>query len=436
MTTLAEQYFGAYLNNTTNNASRISTISNVPREVPLETLVALATFKPEINPFGVIQQTGPNFKIIQSKITQELLTASDTTTSNLENYRPRVLSGNAVQRRKINGVQVPLNPRDIILRGIDPRVRRLVKQLEDLTNLNKLKSKLDLLTKKLEDQINKFTALFNALVNLPDAIAAAALTVLIDKLQSLQNAYDKAKATLELVVKAAKAVKKAVLKALFEDIPKAKKNLKKNIDILTKILSLREIPRIRLYPKFPKLPTMSLTRANFFAKYKKALESLKKKDSEFYQKSYATAVRQAGFEIVDPQKDKIQRGLTQARNSLRQARAKLETSQAIRNEAVSRARTQLLQEVKNISDGVLRGQQDAINRYQNAKASAVSTVARGTATVSNVTAGITATANQVRELSTGTTSLVNSTSAIAASLNNKDIGSQLTSGLVKNVLGG
>jgi hypothetical protein len=435
MTTLAEQYFGSYLNNTTNNTSKISTIANIPREVPLETLIALSTFRPEITQFGVVQQINPNFKIIQSKITQELLTTSGETRSNLVNYRPRVLTGNAVQRRKINGVAVPLNGREIILRGINPKIRKLVKLLEDFTNLTALTDVLNKLTRKLEDQINRFTTLFNTLVNLPDAIAAAALTALIDKLQSLQNAYDKAKATLELVVKAAKAVKKAVLKALFEDIPKAKKNLKKNIDILGKILTLREIPRIRLYPKFPKLPTMNLSKANFYAKYKKALESLKRKDGEFYQKSYAKAVEQAGFEIVDPKKDKVQRGLTQARNSLRQARARLETSQAIRNAAVNRARTELLQEVKNISDGVLRGQQAAITRYQNAKTSGMRTIARGTTQLNNVTTNIASVVNQAREINTGVTSAINSASTVASSLNNKNIGSQLTSGLAKNVLG-
>jgi len=436
MTTLAEQYFGAYLNNATNSTSTISTIANIPRDVPLETLVALSTFRPEITPLGVVQRPGPDFKIIQSKITQELLAASGETKSKLTQYTPRILSGNAIQRRRINGDQVPLTPRDRIIRGIDPKIKKLVQQLEDLTKLTSVKDKLDKLTKKLEDQINRLTALFNALVNLPDAAAAAALTVLIDKLQSLQNAYDKAKAALELVIRAYKATKKAIMKALFEDIPKAKKKLKENIDILKKILSLKEIPRIRLYPKFPKLPTVTFTKANFYAKYKKALEALKKKDGEFYQKSYAKAVEQAGFEIVDPNKDKIQRGLTQARNSLRQARAKLEQSQAIRTEAVNRARTELIQNVRNVSNSVLREQQKALTQYQNAKASGSNLIATGSSKLNNIissgSAAISATVNQARELNNATTSAINSVSNIASTLNNKSIGAELTSGIISS----
>jgi len=433
MTTLSEQYFGAYLQRATNSTSNISTISNIPREVPLETLIALATFRPEIIPGGIVQKYGQNFPILQSKITQELISSSEQSLDRLKNYKPQVLPTNAIQRRKINGVIVPENPRDRILRGIDPKIKRLVEQLDDLRALTELTNRLTKLTRKLEDQINKFTSLFNALINLPDAAASAALTILIDKLDSLEQAYTRAKAALELVIKTAQAVKKAILKALFQDIPKAKETLKKGLDVLGRILKLREIPRIIRFPKFPKLPTFNFTKANFFAKYKKALETLKKKDGEFYQKAYKKAVEQAGFEIVDPKKDKIQRGLTQARNSLREARANLQTRQAIRSEAVNRARNDLIQQTRNISSQVLREQQNAITQYQNTRTRAQNRVSQARQTLTNVQQRSLGTINQGLATVRSVDSAISSAQNLASTLNSRQLGLQLASELTNQL---
>jgi hypothetical protein len=76
------------------------------------------------------------------------------------------------------------------------------------------------------------------------------------------------------------------------------------------------------------------------------LEILKRKNGVFYQKAYDMAIQQSGIEIIDPKKDKIQQGLTKARNSLKQLRAQFLAKQAVRNEAVNRARTQLINNIR------------------------------------------------------------------------------------------
>lgn len=362
---LKNQYFQSYIQNATNSVSSIGTVSQIPTDIPLETLIAITTYNPQIIPGSQLQKYTQNSQIVQ-QATALRLQQNGILLNNLSNFTPSVLSGNAIQRRT-NGVIQPLNDRDRILRGLDPRTRQLVQQLEDLRALSELQAKLQRIIDKIENQITRFTAIFNALVNAPDAAVSAALTVLIAKLEDLEAAYTKAKAVYELVKKVYQNTKKAIAKALFKDIPKAKENLKKGLDALGKILKLPERPRIVLFPKFPKLPRLNWSKADFYNKYKKALETLKKKDGEFYQKAYSAAVQQAGFEIVDPNKDKIQRGLTQARNSLRNARAKFQASQAIRTEAVNRARNELINNIRNVSTTTERERLNILQQYQNAR---------------------------------------------------------------------
>jgi len=436
MTTTAEQYFRAYLTNATNNNSRTPQVSQIPTEVPVETLVALATYRPEIFASGVVlQKPTQNLKAIQEAAAKKLQNTG-VITQNFGNFTPAVLSGNAIQRRT-NGTVTPLSDRDRILRGLDPKTKQLVQQLEDLKALSDLQAKLASITDKLEQQINKFTAFFNALVNAPDALASAALTTLINKLQDLQNAYDKAKAVYELTKKIYNNTKKAILKALFQDLPKAKENLKKGLNVLGKILKLKEIPRIVIYPKFPKLPRMSFSISDFLAKYKKALDVLKKKDNEFHQKAYATAVQQAGFEIVDPNKDKIQRGLTQARNKLREARASLETSQALRTEAVNNARNNLINNIRNVNSTTERERLRIINQYQNAKTKASQAVTTALVTkdnlVKNATATVQATIGEATSAVNTVNTAINAAAQVGASLNSRTLGQQFAANVIQEV---
>ena len=436
MTTTAEQYFRAYLANATNNNSRTPQVSQIPTEVPVETLVALATYRPEIFASGVVlQKPTQNLKAIQEAAAKKLQNTG-VITQNFGNFKPAVLSGNAIQRRT-NGTVTPLSDRDRILRGLDPKTKQLVQQLEDLKALSDLQAKLASITDKLEQQINKFTAFFNALVNAPDALASAALTTLINKLQDLQNAYDKAKAVYELTKKIYNNTKKAILKALFQDLPKAKENLKKGLNVLGKILKLKEIPRIVIYPKFPKLPRMSFSISDFLAKYKKALDVLKKKDNEFHQKAYATAVQQAGFEIVDPNKDKIQRGLTQARNKLREARASLETSQALRTEAVNNARNNLINNIRNVNSTTERERLRIINQYQNAKTKASQAVTTALVTkdnlVKNATATVQATIGEATSAVNTVNTAINAAAQVGASLNSRTLGQQFAANVIQEV---
>ncbi|NCX25199.1 MAG: holo-ACP synthase [Proteobacteria bacterium] len=68
--------------------------------------------------------------------------------------------------------------------------------------------------------MTRFTAIFNALVNAPDAAVSATLTVLIAKLEDLEAAYTKAKAVYELVKKVYQNTKKAIAKAFGTGIRK------------------------------------------------------------------------------------------------------------------------------------------------------------------------------------------------------------------------
>ena len=345
-------YFASYIQNATNDVSKIASVSRVPSDVPLETLVALSTFRPTTAP-GTVTQTSPqNIRGVQDAI-RARLQASNVNITNLSNFVPSI-AGNAIQTRgnptandrRVNGVVRGLNARQRVLAGLDPRTRKLVEDLEDLKKLRELQAKLEALAARLEQEITKYTGIFNAIVNGPDAIASAFLTSLINKIELLERSYTSAKNLLLLVKKTIENIVKAITKALFKDIPQSIARIRTGFDALTKILKLPEISLRLRFPKRPKFPRMNWTIGDFYQKYRKALETLKQKNSQFYQKALDTAIQQSGVEIIDPNKDKIQQGLTKARNALKEARAQLQARQSIRNEAINRARTQLIDNIR------------------------------------------------------------------------------------------
>ncbi len=367
MSFFKEQYFQAYVRNATNSPSgNVSTISQIPKDIPLETLIGLTIYDPKITQ-GVqtLQRQTQTSEAVRNAAALRLQ-QTGLFTSNLQNFRPSV-SGRAIQRRRGDGQRIPLNPREAILRGLDPRTRKLIQDLEDLRALKALQDRLQQQTDRLEQQINKYTAIFNALINAPDAIISGGLTFLINKLTELEQFYNAAKAVYLLIKKAYENTKKAVIKALFKDIPKFRDRVKNALNILRRVLKLREIPRILKFPKFPKIPRINFTIGDFYSKYKLSLISLKIKNSLAYDKAYSTAIQQSGFEIFDPNKDAVQQSLRKARNSLRQARAQFQAKQAVRTAAVERARNQLINNVRHINRTVERERENILKQYQNAK---------------------------------------------------------------------
>jgi hypothetical protein len=359
-TALQNPYIAAYTQNAVLDVSKIPPLSRIPSDVPLETLIALSTFQPTIVPGGIQQNSLQNTQGIQD-IVNARLRASNVNVTRLSNFRPSI-AGSAVQRRRINGTTIPRNARQVVLAGLDPKTRKLVQDLEDLKKLRELQILLNGLLAKTELEIIKYTSIFNALVNAVDAAASAALTTIIDKLDLAERAYTAAKNLLVAVVKALDNTRRAIQKALFEDIPKGAARVRTGLDALNKILKLPEVKLRIQFPKRPKFPRLNLGFADFYQKFKKQLEILKQRNGKFYQKAYDTAIQQSGIEIVDPKKDKIQQGLTKARNSLKELRAQFLAKQAVRNEAVNRARTQLINNIRQTTQATERERQRIINQ--------------------------------------------------------------------------
>lgn len=390
----AKNYFGVYLNNATNTPNTVTKqnppvqVSQIPNDVTLETLIALTTYKPQVFQGTTLQKYGQNTQIIQSAITNRLITNNNLVVDNLGSFVPSNFSGNAIQRRK-NGVVLPLGARGFLLRGINPETQRALKLLEDARRLIRARNDINRALQKVENQINRYTAIFNALVNLPGAIASAAITKLIDILTKLQTTYDALKRAAELVASALRTIRDK-WRAWKARRKQAKEAEKKAEDIQEKLTKAPERPRIVLFPKFPKRPRLNWSKADFYQKYRKALENLKNKDGEFYKQAYAIAQQNAGFEIIDPtgkpkinpftgqierdrfgriikiRPDAIQRGLTNARNKLREVRARIETAQTIRTAAVNQARQQVIDNIRKTAAVVEEGRKQAVKEYQNA----------------------------------------------------------------------
>lgn len=354
-------YVGSYINIQTGNKSPLQPVSRIPTTVPIETLIALTAYDPGtyagyLTP--VVQQARQqaNIQTVQAAIAQRLQSANILSAS-LANYIPAVPQNlTAIQRREnynsanipsriINGVRVGLNPRELILRGVDPKTRALIQQLEDLKLVNEFQQRLRQITDKLEKQINIIAGVINAIVNAPDAAISGALTLAMAKLTEVENLYLAAK-RIYLVAKRIKDnIKKAILKIWLTDIPKLKQKIQKALSLIKKILKLKEIPRLLRWPKLPKLPTINLTTANFYAKAKKAIKALRSKNNEFYQKAYAKAVEQAGVEIVG-NKDPIEKAFAAARGSLRDAKLRFDVAQARRNAVIEKAKNDYIRKVK------------------------------------------------------------------------------------------
>ena len=336
-------YINTYISNAAVDVSKIPAISRIPPDVPLNTLVALSTFQPTIIP-GSIQQNSPqNMQRIQDAVNARLRQANINTTA-LLNFKPSI-AGNAIQRRRTNGVVNARSYRQAVLAGLDPQTRKLVQDLQDLAKLRELQNLLNALAGKLEQEIIKYTAIFNAIINGPDALISAALTEIINKLDLAERSYTAVKNLVIAVGRAIKNTYRAIAKA-FADTAKGVARVRSGLDALNKVLKIPEIQLRIKFPKLPKLRRINLGFPDFYQKFKKQLELLKRKNGVFYQKAYDMAIQQSGIEIIDPKKDKIQQGLTKARNSLKQLRAQFLAKQAVRNEAVNRARTQLINNIR------------------------------------------------------------------------------------------
>jgi flagellar hook-basal body complex protein FliE len=277
-----------------------------------------------------------------------------------------------------------LNARQRVLAGLDPKTRKLVEDLQDLKRLRELQAKLEALAARLEQEITKYTGIFNAIVNGPDAIASAFLTTLIDKIDLLERSYTSVKNLVLLVKKTIENTVKAITKALFKDIPQSVARIRTGFDALRKILKLPEISLRLRFPKRPKFPRMNWTIPDFYQKYRKAFETLKQKNSQFYQKALDMAIQQSGIEIIDPNKDKFQQGLTKARNALKEARAQLQARQAVRNEAINRARTQLIDNIRKTTQVTERERERIARGDTGLQRNAKNAIARAQARLADI----------------------------------------------------
>jgi hypothetical protein len=162
----------------------------------------------------------------------------------------------------------------------------------------------------------------------------------------------------------------------------------------------------------------------------------------FYDRAYSTALQQSGFEISDPNKDKIQRGLAKARNSLRQVRADFQAKQAIRTAAVEQARGQLINNVRQTNRTVERERQNILKQYQNAKSAGQLARQRATQTVQStraridevatkITGQVTANLGAVVSAANTTNNFFTSYGSLVGGLNNDAIKIELTRNLVQ-----
>ena len=191
-----KQYFQPYVSSVkipSNEPSRtdVTSVSTIPSDVPLETLIAVTIYNPGIVQGTLLQKSPQTLASVQSALAIRLQ-ETGFNVFELSNFKPSVFSGTAIQgagntpvsllRRLANGERIPLNARELLLKGLDPATRQLVNQLEDLKLLKALQDRLQKQTERLEQQISRYTAIFNAFVNAPDAAVSGSLTFLINKI--------------------------------------------------------------------------------------------------------------------------------------------------------------------------------------------------------------------------------------------------------------
>lgn len=390
------QYFGAYIRNATNTpntANQTTQVAQIPREVPLQTLLSLIAYNPRVG-LQVIQNAPPNLRGVQLKLQQQLQNETGRTTALLRNFNPEIFpyNANAIQRRSGTAV-ININGRDIILSGLSPEIQQANKILRDAQALIKARLDLEKAIARVEARLNKVAGIFNALVNLPGAIAISGINFLINKLQQLQAVYDSLVKLRELAISAARTIRNKWI-AWRNRKKKIDKTIEKLDQLQERINKALERPRIVIFPKFPKLPRLSFSFSDFYAKYKKAREILQNKNGQFYRQLQAQIYSEQGFEgefpagkpkinpftgqqeyVLNPDGTKrliyereggIGRKLRNYRNKLRELRARVQTQQAIRTAAVDQAKRQVMENVRKQAAAIAEAQKQAHLAYQNA----------------------------------------------------------------------
>lgn len=388
-------------------------VSKIPEEVTLETLIALASFQPTTQVINQIQRRNPNIFISADQfisssfrtrqIQRDLLLFGQI--SDADRFRT-----NALQTRRITSGRDLLDARSILLAGLPPEVRLGVSLLKDIARTLKARNDINKQIARIEARLNKLTALYNAWVNLPFAVAQSIVKKLTDTIAKLSAVYDSAKRALQLFSSAYRILREKWIRYQRRRA-QAKATRDKVKSLKERIAKIREIPRAIKFPKRPKLPRLSFSFTDFKQKYKKILENFKNKDGEVYKQAYVAALgnSSAGFVLRDPQgvpkinpftgqpelrwnslakdetgkpivdeftgrigafevvydrPDFAQRAFDNARAKLISASAALQTQQTIRTAAISKAKEDYIKQIRDTAAMVEEERKRKLAEYQ------------------------------------------------------------------------
>lgn len=243
--------------------------SQLPTDINMPTQLAVASVLRSVENNTTNVSDGTR-NAAATQIEQQAVAGIDAA---LSNFKPKTPNFNSAPT-KVSKPKTPTtstgnsSARQVAMAGLDPITKGIAEQTKALTALLLQKQQLLQQTDSLKNQIDGLTAQLIAATTAGNLEQLRLYEALID---DIQKKYDAAAATLDAIHKAW-INRDKILKKLREDRDKLEKKIDDNLDDLEKKYNnLPEIPLAIIFPSFPKLPALNLTKASF----KQVLSNLK-----------------------------------------------------------------------------------------------------------------------------------------------------------------
>jgi hypothetical protein len=348
-----------------NPNSDITAISQIPEELNSVTKTAIIASARQESLHGGVSDS--LYNVVQKLSEEEIANETD---SKLSNFKPAVLAGNVIQRRKnINSVEGSDNPdtpsaaRKNAIAGLDPSTIAIRDQIEKLQQLADQKNVLSAQADAIKSQIDELVARLNGTT---EKFNTEQVQMWQQQLDLLQKTYD---VTTALIAAATTAynLRYETLQKLKLQYKTKKKQVLDAIDKYELVLNLPEIPTSINWPKLPKLPNVNLSKvdfkqqvSNFVTSVINASKSATKASLEQADKEY-----QAKLLTEKQPQDAFSQAISSAKKALGAAEARINALNAAKQAAITTATGALTSQIDGLVAGAALTQRNIASNIGN-----------------------------------------------------------------------
>jgi hypothetical protein len=348
-----------------NPNSDITAILQIPVDLNSVTKAAIIASARQESLHGGVSDS--LYNVVQKLSEEEIANETD---SKLSNFKPAVLAGNVIQRRKnINSVEGSDNPdtpsaaRKNAIAGLDPSTIAIRDQIEKLQQLADQKNVLSAQADAIKSQIDALVARLNGTT---EKFNTEQVQMWQQQLDLLQKTYDVTTALIAAAT-AAYNLRYETLQKLKLQYNTKKKQVLDAIDKYELVLNLPEIPTSINWPKLPKLPNVNLSKvdfkqqvSNFVTSVINASKSATKASLEQADKEY-----QAKLLTEKQPQDAFSQAISSAKKALGAAEARINALNAAKQAAITTATGALTSQIDGLVAGAALTQRNIASNIGN-----------------------------------------------------------------------